>query len=174
MVKAIETIYKGYRFRSRLEARWAVFLDDLGVEWQYEVEGFELPDGSKYLPDFHINEQGLYTPGKHTYGPWLEVKGECPTKREVEKMELLCTSLCSYGLLVWGMPGEENWLHFHKEIGVDDGSDSSPYGAIAGNCLVDYLLPGSWDWPRRFQTYQESVNAAKSARFEFGESGACR
>jgi hypothetical protein len=24
MIKAIETRYKGYRFRSRLEARWAV------------------------------------------------------------------------------------------------------------------------------------------------------
>lgn len=24
-IKAIETEYKGYRFRSRLEARWAVF-----------------------------------------------------------------------------------------------------------------------------------------------------
>lgn len=28
-VKAIDTVYKGYRFRSRLEARWAVFFDAL-------------------------------------------------------------------------------------------------------------------------------------------------
>jgi hypothetical protein len=28
-IKAIETSYKGYRFRSRLEARWAVFFDAL-------------------------------------------------------------------------------------------------------------------------------------------------
>jgi len=27
MIKAIETQYRGYRFRSRLEARWAVFFD---------------------------------------------------------------------------------------------------------------------------------------------------
>jgi hypothetical protein len=26
-IKAIETRYKGYRFRSRLEARWSVFFD---------------------------------------------------------------------------------------------------------------------------------------------------
>ena len=26
-IKPIETHYKGYRFRSRLEARWAVFFD---------------------------------------------------------------------------------------------------------------------------------------------------
>ncbi len=30
-IKAIETRYKGYRFRSRLEARWAVFFDALSV-----------------------------------------------------------------------------------------------------------------------------------------------
>jgi hypothetical protein len=35
----IPTRYKGYHFRSRLEARWAVFFDALGLRWQYEVEG---------------------------------------------------------------------------------------------------------------------------------------
>ena len=42
MIKAIETQYKGYRFRSRLEARWAVFFDALQVRWDYELEGFDL------------------------------------------------------------------------------------------------------------------------------------
>ena len=37
-IKAIETQYKGYRFRSRLEARYAVMFDALGFEWQYEPE----------------------------------------------------------------------------------------------------------------------------------------
>ena len=31
-IKAIETIYNGYKFRSRLEARWAVFFDEAGIE----------------------------------------------------------------------------------------------------------------------------------------------
>jgi hypothetical protein len=26
-IQAIETVYRGHRFRSRLEARWAVFFD---------------------------------------------------------------------------------------------------------------------------------------------------
>jgi hypothetical protein len=30
-IRAIETRYKGYRFRSRLEARWAVVLDSASV-----------------------------------------------------------------------------------------------------------------------------------------------
>ncbi len=61
MIKAIETSYKGYRFRSRLEARWAVFFDSLGVKWEYELEGYALPSGRKYLPDFMVNTpQGGY------------------------------------------------------------------------------------------------------------------
>lgn len=53
-IKAIETQYKGYRFRSRLEARYAVFFDALGIKWEYEPEGYQLPDGTRYLPDFWL------------------------------------------------------------------------------------------------------------------------
>lgn len=53
-IKPIETYYNGYRFRSRLEARWAVFFDELNIEYQYEPEGFELSNGMKYLPDFFL------------------------------------------------------------------------------------------------------------------------
>ena len=53
-IKAIETEYNGHRFRSRLEARWAVFFDALGVEYVYEPEGFTLPSGQEYLPDFKV------------------------------------------------------------------------------------------------------------------------
>ena len=63
-IKAIETTYKGYRFRSRLEARWAVFFDTLGIKWQYENEGYqkevELNTGLKtlrYLPDFFLPDR---------------------------------------------------------------------------------------------------------------------
>ena len=57
-IKPIETVYNGYRFRSRLEARWAVFFDALEVEYEYEPEGFLLPSGNKYLPDFRIKCYG--------------------------------------------------------------------------------------------------------------------
>lgn len=58
-IKPIETVYNGYRFRSRLEARWAVFFDALGVEYEYEPEGFTLPSGEKYLPDFRVKCFGV-------------------------------------------------------------------------------------------------------------------
>ena len=49
MNKAIETIYNGFRFRSRLEARWAVFFDNLSVKYRYEPEGFDLCQKSTTL-----------------------------------------------------------------------------------------------------------------------------
>jgi hypothetical protein len=33
---AIPTVYKGVQMRSRLEARWAAFFDELGWPWEYE------------------------------------------------------------------------------------------------------------------------------------------
>jgi hypothetical protein len=53
--KAIETSYKGYKFRSRLEARWAVFFDSMKIQWDYEIEGFRLPGDVWYLPDFLLH-----------------------------------------------------------------------------------------------------------------------
>ena len=52
-IKPIETVYNGYRFRSRLEARWAVFFDTAGIPYEYEPEGYEC-EGEKYLPDFYL------------------------------------------------------------------------------------------------------------------------
>jgi hypothetical protein len=53
-LKAIDTEYKGYLFRSRLEARWAVFFDALGIKWEYEKEGYDLGELGWYLPDFYL------------------------------------------------------------------------------------------------------------------------
>lgn len=68
---AIQTFYKGHRFRSRLEARWAVFFDALEIEWLYEPQGFireadeVFAERICYLPDFYLPELGF----------WVEVKG---------------------------------------------------------------------------------------------------
>ncbi len=78
-MKAIETVYNGYRFRSRLEARWAVFFDTLGVRYQYEPEGFVLGNGTMYLPDFWLPDLDA----------WMEIKGKEPTEQEQAKMGML-------------------------------------------------------------------------------------
>lgn len=110
-IKPIETRYKGYLFRSRLEARWAVFLDSLGIPWEYEKEGYELFDGTRYLPDFWLPDQ----PG------FLEVKGgqaltNPEARREARfKAAKLATS-SGYGvLLVCGAVGEHEADIFHPK-----------------------------------------------------------
>lgn len=79
-INPIQTRYKGYNFRSRLEARWAVFFDAIGLKWEYEVEGFVLSNGTYYLPDFKITSA-------YNIITWYDVKpagsGDC------EKMERL-------------------------------------------------------------------------------------
>ena len=72
MIKPIETVYKGYQFRSRLEARWAVFFDACGVDWEYEPEGFDLGDGLYYLPDFLLHG----VDGRGGGDLYVEVKGQ--------------------------------------------------------------------------------------------------
>lgn len=55
-IKAIPTFYNGVSFRSRLEARWAIIFDKLGIKWHYETEGYDIRIGDgitiRYLPDF--------------------------------------------------------------------------------------------------------------------------
>jgi hypothetical protein len=71
------------RFRSRLEARWAVFFDVLGVAWTYEPERHKLPasrpDGSAftstYLPDFWVQARTTGGDAGAVVGLWVEVKG---------------------------------------------------------------------------------------------------
>lgn len=83
MIKPIETFYHGHRFRSRLEARWAVFFDACGAEWEYEPEGFDVGDGVLYLPDFRLyNVAGRGGPTL-----WVEVKGHM-TAADARKIKL--------------------------------------------------------------------------------------
>lgn len=111
-MRAIETEYRGCRFRSRLEARWAVFFDALDIEWLYEPEGFEKvyweEEGPiRYLPDFFL-------PRSKT---WVEVKGRLK-KGDSDKMAKM---------LDWCSPME----------GIDDSYDSdAKNGACEGLMLL--------------------------------------
>jgi len=71
-MQPINTQYKGYLFRSRLEARWAKFFDAMGYEWEYEPEGFDMGYGDLYLPDFKLALKNGDT-------QWVEIKPKCVT-----------------------------------------------------------------------------------------------
>jgi len=51
--RGLPAFHAGVLFRSRTEARWAVFFDHLGIKWDYEPQGF-VSAGIPYLPDFTV------------------------------------------------------------------------------------------------------------------------
>lgn len=75
-IQAIETFYRGHMFRSRLEARWAKLFSELGIDWMYETEGYNiaLNDGThiRYLPDFVLRGGSIRCPDPL----FVEVKGD--------------------------------------------------------------------------------------------------
>lgn len=96
MIQPIQTTYQGYKFRSRLEARWAVFFDTLGLRFEYEPQGYDI-NGEWYLPDFYLPELGYWIevkPGK----PYLENDWPGPGKQVYGLDE-------RNGYVLYGVPG---------------------------------------------------------------------
>ena len=178
-IKAIETSYKGYRFRSRLEARWAVFFDALGIKWEYEPEGFELPSG-RYLPDFFL-------PGfSHPKGMFVEVKPVLPSELENTKARELAELSRCHVLMAVGTPDATDYCVWHCEEQRDPVT-YQPLGTydvdLSDCCFASKQLHNEYrvfwcsgysegdDYYLEFGV-GEAIAAARSARFEFGESGA--
>lgn len=175
-MQAIETHYKGYRFRSRLEARWAVFFDAMGVKWLFEHEGFELPSG-RYLPDFLLPDLDL----------WVEIKPEAPDEREREKCLDLMWATGKAVFASHGLPDEGGTLFWES---VGDGSSGvnedpawltiRPWTLQLHNPTTqEHAYESRWSVTpsfipagRRSRPFLAAADKAKSARFEFGESGA--
>ena len=168
-MKAIETQYKGYRFRSRLEARWAVFFDVLGLQWDYEPEGFEFEGGVRYLPDFELQQTG-------DQRLFVEVKAEKPTKEEINKAKLLAAQGNCLVLFAIGVPDIDKIYELDGYCGrVDDGcywADDIKAG-ITAYCFRKWGYAGVCMYEDCIEPLDHvAVQAARSARFEFGERGA--
>lgn len=93
-MRIIETRFDGIRFRSRTEARWAVFFKACRLRYEYEKEGFDLGGGIWYLPDFWLPELNR----------WFEVKGKRPSHDELEKCRALAVESGHEVLLAVGTP----------------------------------------------------------------------
>lgn len=77
-IKPIETVYDGHLFRSRLEARWAVFLNSLKVKYEYEPVCERVEFGGflmSYKPDFYLPDLSL----------WIEIKPSYPDDTALRK-----------------------------------------------------------------------------------------
>jgi hypothetical protein len=198
MIKAIETAYKGYNFRSRLEARWAVFFDALGIEWEYEPEGFEFEDGTRYLPDFLLKKGSKHTAeslsGREFSNVvesllladtrvYVEIKGTQPTSEELEKLEKLCIGTATNCYLYAGAPGKQETYFSLFDLGqngeiVAVSGKQNTYGKEALNTV--YLafelgkfgnLAGGDFWEKNIHLVRVAEIAARSARFEHGAKG---
>jgi hypothetical protein len=142
-LEPIKTYYKGYRFRSRLEARWAVFFDTLGIDWEYEKDGYDLDDLGWYLPDFWLPYTESYK-GIFKYpdsGEWVEIKpfirGKDPELIGIQKLDALSKGTKHSGNMMFGLPAEHYYIHTHH---------SSEWNwTFPGEKVVDlggYPLPG--------------------------------
>jgi len=158
MLKPIETHYKGYRFRSRLEARWAVFFDAMGFDWVYEPEGFVLKDGTWYLPDFQI---------ERPYGPYVEVKPYQLSTEERRKAE----SFSNHKAIILAV-GEPRPIGYE----ILEPDDEPNYGGCIAFLYHDGEK-GNWEFTCIGQEIgddklESACRKAKGARFEHRESGA--
>lgn len=97
-MRALQTKHNGVLYRSRTEARWAVFFEQMGWTFVYEPEGYDL-DGEWYLPDFWLQEFEMF----------VEIKAEAPTEAEIAKAEALHKYSRKRVILIAGSPGIETY-----------------------------------------------------------------
>jgi hypothetical protein len=160
-IKAIQTRYQGYKFRSRLEARWGVFFDALGIRWEYEKEGYELPSG-RYLPDFWLPQVQM----------WAEVKPVEFSVLEKLKATELSVATGFPVLQLVGTPENKPYLAIeHETRAVEVEYCLTCYHGYPQEEGRFYSWPGD-DEDGRHDDTARAVEAARSARFEYGESGA--
>ena len=180
-IQAIETYYAGCWFRSRLEARWAVFFDALSIRWEYEPQGYVL-DGRPYLPDFRLI----------TDGPaFVEVKPDGTDEFEGEHV-YLCQALAHSTnhpvLLLIGSPAHRAYHRFTATQAQNDrqlafftdwrrGSKVQVVDAWWAQSLVLNQETEAWEFLHTGRELRKSfgqglvdaVQKARSARFEHGE-----
>lgn len=158
-IAPIETVYRGYRFRSRLEARWAVYFDALGIEFEYEPEGYDLGDAGWYLPDFWLPQVRL----------WAEVKRGEFLPDEVRRCQALAGVTGHEVVMLAGPPD----CVFY-DLAYDDDVATS-YVLVSdfhGYCVSErrfYVAPG-YDNPidegAWTPTAQAAIEAARAERFD--------
>lgn len=177
-IQAIPTTYKGITFRSRLEARWAIYFETLGLEWHYEFEGYQLGD-CWYVPDFWLPKVGWK-------GTFVEVKPTREVAGADDRIFRLAGEAGVDTLLVWSNPvvfpegqgyeiarayetvdgePEYGWDNCHYFCGCSNCDRVGlAYCADANRLCLQGCLP-----TRRLNSWakmeEQAVEAARAARF---------
>jgi hypothetical protein len=169
-MKAIETRYKGYRFRSRLEARWAVVLDSLGVRWQYEPEGF-MTSAGPYLPDFRVdpasvtfNEKGYLRRSRAWGDVYLEVKGAPLRMDEAERLRAFACDVDAVPRWVFALGDIPEPRQMYGYLFITGwGMGGAAECLLAGNGLTDVAVYNRADeWGQtRLEFMSQSFNTGR-------------
>jgi len=154
-IEAKPTIYNGVKYKSRLEARWAVFFDSTSLvpNWRYEPKTFHLKDkGWDYTPDFVFTFGGFFM--------HLEVKPVVPTAEYIKVLDQFSDIMPLPLMLGVG--------DFYKGLG----KKSKRFG----QCPAVYLMKDTTTQSRiiseclplfeYFQGSEEAVQVAKGYRFD--------
>lgn len=180
-IKPINTIFKGYRFRSRLEARWAVFFDAAQINFEYELDGFQLSNGAQYLPDFFLPDLGIFVEVKPPIAFRLD---------ELKKMIGFAADDDHPLLLIHGSPTAEHMYLLSRAvldswdmfIGDNDENDVDLLNALFLESLDEWasvqfgylpLIRGPQLVYRKqppLSNLDNPLIVAKQARFEFEEA----
>ncbi len=170
-ISPIPTLYKKIYFRSKTEARWACFMDCLGVAWEYEPKTFHFQvDGEDvwYLPDFWL-------PGT---GRWFEVKGTHDDREACYRKHQGLARETERDVLVFvGFPAPPFSRSTRCEDGGDGGHvwfgglgirfDSGRQWCVCKKCgEVGIEFEGSWD---RMKCCQKTDDDRKRASHALGD-----
>jgi hypothetical protein len=146
-MRPIETEYRGVIFRSRMEARWAVFFDQMEIGWVYEQESVSWEHGT-YTPDFFLPR----------FNCFAEVKPVWPTVMELRKMRAAAINGC---LLLIGQPDfRDYWLLSLSDeqlVLVDPGTgDRFPDSRMDSVATMEWFSVA----------YHRAIDASREARFD--------
>lgn len=159
IITPLPSEYAGQLFRSRLEARWAIFFDALAISWEYEPEGYKLESGNCYLPDFRLTNISL------SYA-WQK-------NRTVNRFDPIFAEVKPHG---GDFSKAEEFSYFFEIILLDGIPQFKEYDIVNYNCseAVLFNIKKSFsidEFPDTnfiFNTTEHAYDAARTARFENG------
>jgi len=172
-LKSIETVYNNYRFRSRLEARWAVYFDTMGIMYEYEKEGYDLGFVGKYLPDFWLPQVNM----------WAEVKPQEFTTEEKNKAIKLAIVTGYPVIKLIGLPDYVTYKAYLPSLHETDFLLSNYHGYLVSEHRF-YSGTEFFGKPKNVmqngvyeldgESIKKGIIASKSVRFEFDEKQECK
>ncbi|MCB9056729.1 MAG: hypothetical protein H6549_12810 [Chitinophagales bacterium] len=108
-------IYNGNRFRNSLEARWAIFFDEAEIEWEYEIDGFQLSNTNYRtcfkLPSYRYSGNILF----------VGIVPEKPTIDDLKRLFKISGESIDDFLLIYGIPGFPEFSTFGKDWKLEKG-----------------------------------------------------